>query len=185
MIEIGIALKSRADVEVAYELIDCAGQIRTVDYSPYPRFCFRSVDKPALVAVLLDKTVPSDQTVERKLSTNYFLVRLGHKPRWPSLGWRRQVTYSTHVIDLPLATVSAFEIAEILTASAPHAEIVRIDNRWRLRFPLDVVRIVVDAIHRRINHAETPTSLQTAEDLLTDIENRLIRIEDLPFSTQY
>ena len=61
MIQVGIALKSRAEVEVAHELRGYGGLIKVVDYSPYPRFDYRADEKQALVSVLRENVVPYDR----------------------------------------------------------------------------------------------------------------------------
>ncbi len=173
MLQIAIPLKNRADVEIAYELSGHAGQIRAVDYAPELRYFVRSDEKPAVVHILQQKAVPTELTVENKLSANYILARLAAKPAWRTNGERVIVPYGSRIIELLLATVSAFEVGEVVCNATPHCEIVRADVRWILRFPTDVVRIAVDSIQDFINRADTPTAVQTAEDLLTDIELKL------------
>ena len=179
MLQIGIPLKNRADVELAYELSGHAGQIRAVDYSPYLRFFIGAEDKLALTLILREKALPLDKTVEKKLSANYFLTRMGSPPVWRTNAERVVRPYGTQIIELPLSTVSAFEVGEVIRDATPHSDIVRVDIRWLLRFPLDVVRIAVDTIQVFINRADTPTAVQTAEDLLSDIELKLIRFDGL------
>lgn len=177
MITIGIALKNRADVEVAYELSAYGGQIRAVDYSPFLRLFVRADQKLALRQILKSRVVPSDRSVTNKASANYLLTRLGGKPIWKAQPEHVLPAYASRIIELPLATVSAFEVGEAVKQTTPHSDIIRQDILWQLRFPLDVVRIAVDAIQVFINHADTPTAVRTAEDLLTDIELRLVRLD--------
>lgn len=174
MLQIAIPLKNRADVELAYELSSHAGQIRAVDYSPFLRFFIRAEDKLALTLILREKVLPQEKTVENQLSANYFLSRMGSTPVWRTTVTRVIRPYGSQIIELALSTVSAFEVGEVVRDATPHSDIVRVDIRWLLRFPLDVVRIAVDAIQVFINRADTPTAVQTAEDLLSDIELKMI-----------
>lgn len=175
MIQIGIALKNRADVEVAFELSTFGGEIRTVDYSPYPRFFISAQDKPALIGVLTSKVVPSAKTVTNKSSANYLLSRFGAKAVWKTHASPLK-SYAMHVIEVRLPTVSAFEVGELVRQKTPHSGIVQDGTFWVLRFPLDVVRIAVDAIEQFIKSADSPTAVQSAEYLLTDIELKLVRL---------
>ncbi|MCB0717538.1 MAG: hypothetical protein KDD65_03775 [Bacteroidetes bacterium] len=177
MIQVGIALKSRAEVEVAHELRGYGGLIKVVDYSPYPRFVYRADEKQALVSVLREKVVPYDRSVAKKAAANGFLARFGCRPVWRSAPPEPAAPYASQKISVLLPTVSAFEVGERVREKAPHAAIVRTEMQWQLHFPVDVVMIVVDAIQEFINEADTPTSMQTCEDLLTAIELQLVRLE--------